>query len=299
MKKVFTLLIMFFLASLANAQYYWSINFEDSTFIERLFIDTNSNPLNIWQIGKPDKVIFDEAYSIPRAIVTDTISSYPVNDTSSFIITHIAGNGFALHCCAASLNGYYWVNSDTLTDYGKIEFSPDHGMTWVDLINDTAYSSYIDWYYKATLTGNSNGWQYFAVSIPELGEVFNIQYDDTILYRFTFISDSIHTNKEGLVFDNFQFEDYAEGIEESQFDFIYSKIFPNPSSGIVNISFENKNHVPFDLFIYDNLGRIVLQYKQFESNFFEFNMRNLSIGNYYYKLRSPEGKFSTGKFVLE
>ena len=54
------------------------------------------------------------------------------------------------------LTGNYLVKSDSLKDYGKIEFSPDNGSTWIDIINDTAYSSSISWYSaKPILTGNS------------------------------------------------------------------------------------------------------------------------------------------------
>src|ERR1700747_2873685 len=59
-----------------------------------LYDDTISNPLNIWQIGSPHKPVFASAYTNPNVIVTDTANHYPVNDTSSFIISHTAGLGF-------------------------------------------------------------------------------------------------------------------------------------------------------------------------------------------------------------
>src|SRR5690606_28661361 len=48
----------------------------------RLQIDTGS----IWQIGPPQKSVFDSAATNPNVIVTDTINTYPINDTSSFTV---------------------------------------------------------------------------------------------------------------------------------------------------------------------------------------------------------------------
>lgn len=66
-------------------------------------------------------------------------------------------------------------NSDSLNDYRMIEFSPDNGITWIDLLNDTEYSSYYYWQPpKPVLTGNSNGWQRFYVNVTNLGAIFNL-----------------------------------------------------------------------------------------------------------------------------
>jgi len=70
-------------------QSYENINFDNTNNIKSVFIDSVNFRHNVWQIGKPQKSIFKSAYSIPNAIVTDTINPYPINDTSSFIITHI------------------------------------------------------------------------------------------------------------------------------------------------------------------------------------------------------------------
>ena len=57
---------------------------------------------------------------------------------------NFADGGFAfVH--TAILSGEYYVNSDSLTDFGLIEFSPDNGTTWIDLINDTTYANDLWW----------------------------------------------------------------------------------------------------------------------------------------------------------
>ena len=200
----------------------------------RLETDTVSNPDNIWEIGHPDKTIFNSACSEPNVIITDTSNTYPINDTSVFIVKHVSdwSGGFQLHHTVI-LQGKYQVNCDTLTDFGKIEFSPDNGLTWVDLINDEEYyemNCYDWWTEKPVLTGNTTAWAEFRVWVAGFGPVFDIQPGDTVLYKFSFISDAVQTNKDGLMYDDFRFEDYAETIEKmnNNPDLI---VFPNPTTG--------------------------------------------------------------------
>ncbi len=97
MKKHLILLAMSSLPGLSMGQldfFDYTITFDDSQEIEHLYIDTVSNPNNIWQVGIPQKTIFTDAYSPPNVIVTDTTNPYPVNDTSVFMIPHLADNGF-------------------------------------------------------------------------------------------------------------------------------------------------------------------------------------------------------------
>src|SRR5262245_57061736 len=136
MKKLLLSISMLLISSISFAQFYfYTIDFEDTSSLYRLRIDTASNPNNIWQVGAPQKTVFTSAYSSPNVIVTDTINPYPINDTSSFTIVNIAGAGYVV-VHTASLFGQYSVNSDTLTDFGMIEFSPDNGTSWYDIVND-------------------------------------------------------------------------------------------------------------------------------------------------------------------
>ena len=107
-------------------------------------------------------------------MITDTINLYPISNYSSFIIQNIAsyGNIYGMKM----FTGNYMVNTDSLTDYGKIEFSPDNGITWVNIINDTTYSASITCYStKPVLTGNSGTFYlFFDVVLADNGSVFNI-----------------------------------------------------------------------------------------------------------------------------
>lgn len=274
------------------------LNFEDSSCVEEFIIDTISNPANIWQVGNPDKEVFSSAYSAPNAVVTDTANSYPPGDTSVFIIKKLAGM-FLPGPIMPSLSGRYWVDSDTLTDYGTIEFSPDNGETWINLINDTVYSDYYSWDHEPTLSGTSNGWQFFHVNLGNLGFEFDIQDDDTVQYRFTFISDSIDTARDGLMFDDLVFLRVVEGLDELGYDEISSTSYPNPAKGRLTIDFENLTDQHFELRVFDEAGRTVISRSSITDNRVFIDTQNLRSGVYIYSLvNHSERQQARGRVVI-
>jgi len=302
MKKNLFFILLISISSISFGQlsssYY--LTFDNSYGMEHLTIDSISNSKNIWKIGAPQKHIFINAYSEPNAIVTDLQNSYPINDTSIFIITNLSeGNG---HCnCSHSLilQGRYFVNSDTLTDYGKIEFSPNNGKTWIDLLNDTvAIDTSVQWYWswykddKPTLTGNSNGWKTFYVDLGAIDYLFNIKRNDSILYRFTFISDSIQSNKDGLMFDDIGFEDVTEGIEYINRNELIS-IFPNPVVDQLTIKV-NKIDKKSTVQIIDMTGKQIYYNNRFIRE--PINTTNFKNGLYLLKYTS-ENSFCIIKFI--
>lgn len=272
-----------------------NINFEDTTYKQSVIIDKISNPNNIWQVGKPQKTKFASAHSVPNSIVTDTLNYYPCNDTSSFILTHnIQLNGNGANYWGSVFNGSYYVNSDTLNDIGTLEVSSNKNHTWINLLTSTYF--YIE--YKPTLTGNSNGWQYFSIFIKSYP--LQAWWGDTIYLRFTFESDSIQMNKDGIMFDDIQIVDVGEGIEEFGYGLINSKAFPNPVNDNLVIEFDNKNNSSFDIILIDNTGKAVRTISDFKQSSVSTNVKELSSGIYYYKLINRKDKKNAfGKFVKQ
>lgn len=286
--------MLFSVASFSQSSSFYTLDFEDTAALHHLRIDTVSNLNNIWQVGAPQKPIFTNAYSNPNVIVTDTINPYPINDTSSFTIVNVAGDGFT-YPHTASLIGEYSVNSDTLTDFGTIEFSPDNGTSWYDIINDTFITNHINLQqHWISLTGNSNGWQQFFVNLAPLGPLFNIQLGDTVLWRFTFISDSIQTNKDGLMFDNLYFEDYVEGIPEIQNDNLIS-ISPNPTSNELRIYKSNVSDSQ-KVQVLNYRGQVLYDNSNFIGD--RIDIRQLPNGIYLLKYAATK-YFSVKKFVVQ
>ncbi len=301
MKNLFTsLLLIFSMASFSQDYWNYNINFEDTSQFFRIKIDTIANPKNSWQIGPPQKTKFTNAYSPINAIVTDTVVSYPNNDSSQFYIYHLAQGGFT-YPHTVILSGKYRVDSDTLSDYGTIEFSPDNGITWVNLLTDTYYYNRNCYYWyseKPVLSGYSGDWKQFYVELGGFGWNFNIQHDDTILYRFSFYSDPYSSYKDGLIFDDFHFEDWFSIMRENNKNEIITNFYPNPATKTISVNFENPKAQNHCIWVYDEIGKLIVTKKNLYSNNTIFNIETWNNGIYYFKLKNTEtNKLSVEKIV--
>lgn len=297
MKKILLSLLISLIAttSFAQVQSGDNVYFNFDDYINpHLTIDFASNQNNVWQIGKPQKIVFNNAFSPPNVIVTDTMNPYPTNDTSIFIIKNTVVNWFGGWGMAVRMGGLYQINSDTLKDFGRIEFSPNNGNIWIDLLKDTLYSSHYAWNTpKPDLTGNSNGWKYFNIDLTQLQWDFNIQTGDTVLYRFTFISDSIQTNKDGLMFDNLIFEDLFEGIQEIQNDNLIL-VYPNPTTDYLIIQ-RTKTGYKQTVQILNYTGQVLFENQNFAGE--TIDTRQLKNGVYLLSY-SDTKSFSIKKFIV-
>jgi len=289
MKSIFLFIsILNFFSYTVYSQTQWTIDFEDPSVLYKISIDTNSYPNNIWQIGEPGKPFFYNAHSPTHVIITDTIDPYPINDTSTFVITHLRefGPGAWLQ-----LEFYYKMDSDTLTDFGMIELSINNGSTWYNLMTLDSIMPNIWIETKPSLTGSSPNWTLFSADLSELES--SIGFSDTLLYRFTFISDSIQTNKEGWIIDDFQFTDLAESIENLYHSDIIS-LFPNPAYDFLNIKKKiNGNNEAVE--VMDLKGRIILINKHFEDE--KIDISSLNPGMYLLKYTDTE-RMAIKRFVV-
>jgi hypothetical protein len=300
MKRLIIIIILFSSIDCFSQEYGdYNITFDDSSLFFRITIDTLSYHNNIWQIGPPQKTFFNSAYSLPNVIVTDTVNPFPSNDTSVFIITHLAVDGF-IWPHTVIVSGYYKSDCDSLNDFGLIEFSPDKGETWINIVNDSVYNQYYQWYTeKPALTGKVLEWTYFYVNIAELGYFFNIEYGDTLYYKFTFISDGISNQGDGLMYDNLHFEDWWEITEEHPTNNIFSTTYPNPATNDLTIDYENSSHQPFKLSLYNIDGKLIFTTIIIEDRYL-LNTNELISGIYLYQLNKLDSKELTwGKIIIE
>jgi hypothetical protein len=272
-------------------QWDWKLNFEDTGYYSRVTIDTNTNQNNIWQIGQPIKPIFNNAFSPTNAIITDTMNAYPINDTSSFIIKHVR-NGFPEGVSSLLLDFHYKLNTDTISDYGIIEASIDNGLTWINLLTDDSIYNLFWISPKPILSGNTTEWQHFSIELSEL--TYTLGYYDTLLYKFTFISDSIQTYKDGWIIDNFVFNDTWQGTNKNISNNLIS-IFPNPVSNKlkVNLLVNDRNQ---KIQILNNLGQVL--YNNSNNTEQIIDISQFSNGVYFLEYWDSKN-FSTVRFVVQ
>lgn len=314
-RQIIKLIVILFILNISAKVYsqynYDSVSFEKPT--SKIIIDTTGN--NIWQIGTPNKVFFNSAHNGTKAIVTDTINSYPINDTSSFI--YVIRNPYTV-TCYTSMEFWHKYDMDTLTDTGIIEASYDGGNSWV-LVSDTSevspMGSYFWWdddfhasngnytNHPLTTTGKSDGWILSRFNwqwwIPVKADTI-IYPLDSLMIKFTIISDAIETNKEGWIIDDILTASaewqLCSDIEETINNNF--RIFPNPfSQQMIIESMEDLKGS--DIIIYNSTGIMVKEIHNASGHSITVQRDNLSSGIYYLVITKNGKMIGTNKILIE
>ncbi|MEI6436593.1 MAG: T9SS type A sorting domain-containing protein [Bacteroidota bacterium] len=296
----------------------WSvISFEEPTD----YIQINPSAQNIWQIGAPQKTFFNQAFTIPNTIVTDSQSFYPVNNQSSF----------DLYIGDFNSNGYYYnlfidfrhkFDTDTLQDGGFITVSWDHGQTWSNIRHDSLSLQYFFcsptrpfYFYGNTslydetallcngepgFSGNSGGWVHSCMAWYDLPVKKASSFPpDTMILRFNFISDNINNNKEGWMIDQIRLFsiDLGSGFNELSGNSIITKVNPNPIISKAQVTLQ-KEYDDVEFSILDIAGRTVSSGKPGTCRNFSFFRESLKTGIYFLKIASGTGDNSTCRIVF-
>lgn len=261
MKK--SLLALFFGIISANllAQSDDTLNFETAPSV--ISIDSING---IWQIGNPQKLIFDSAYSADNIIITDTINSYPVSTRSTFDII-LPVPAFSAYY---SLKFKHRFDTDPGKDGGYIQLYDCFSEQWQNIVFwgmscDAPYGVNYMGSSPTTLlhdgeygySGTSIGWENVELYIPCMAVVHSAgPYE--IRLRFVFTSDTIPSTKEGWMIDDLIFHDaggFCSSIEENNLTSKF-KIYPNPSSEIIQV--ESHQFEIYSLSVLDLNGKIVM-----------------------------------------
>lgn len=147
-------------------------------------------------------------------------------------------------------------------------------------------------------TGTSNGCAYFDALLGDMASQFELSMGDTLIFRFTFISDEVFDNRGGLMLTRFNFNDFVEGISDTRFIPIKSTLSPNPACNTISIDFENPDNNLFELAIYTIDSRLVLTQQNIRGTHIEANVSDFRNGQYIFKLTDPiNNRRSWGKFI--
>src|SRR5271156_3984683 len=150
MKKLILSLISLMLASASFGQADYSLvmyfTFDDSSLVLETRIDVpntyfseyswiyfdTTHAGNQWQIGRPQKTVFNAAHSLPNALVTDTVNTCLPNDTS-IVIFKVPMH---LWLGIGGVSFFYKLNIDS-GDIAAVDWSADTGATWSNVLADT------------------------------------------------------------------------------------------------------------------------------------------------------------------
>ena len=153
---------------------------------------------------------------------------------------------------------------------------------------------------KPILSGRSGGWKHFMVRTQGFWINHSIQQNDTVLYRFSFLSDATHSGRDGLMFDDLSIhDDIACSVKNNALKTVRSRCYPSPAKDQLTIEFKNPLNHCFSLGISDESGKPVFSKADIFSDRITLNISALKNGLYFYSLTSLEsGREASGKFII-
>lgn len=300
--QTFTLIAFLLCAYITQAQLYMQY-FEGGTPFEEISVQIDTTDTqNVWQIGKPQKTIFDAAATVPNAIVTDTLNPYPPNDTSSFELE--------IPLFVWGLNGVFamqWSQKLDLGtgDLGVLEYSFGDSV-WTNAFDDpNVYNFYgYEAANKDTLpdgtvgfSGTDSLWRdvWFCLDASWL-----ISQSSNLLHlRYTILSDTVDNPHEGWMMDNMQAHlTLVHTIAEHESS-EYMKVYPTMTSGRVFLEAQKQDgyHIIEHMELYSLDGKLVKQYGQAPTKYF-IDLDDLPNGVYVLKV-TTNLKSESHRLVLE
>lgn len=282
---IFALLTLSIIPNYFSQEYYQYFDGADTSVNNSLIIQMDQDTANIWQVGPPQKNIFDTAATYPNVIITDTINPYPPNNNSSFQFTIVPPMTWGI----LALQWKQKLDLEHLSDGGKVEFSADGGITWENAFNNpNVYNFYgfdssnvelTEGYFTGTDTNWRDIWLCYEMSWMNL--------NDSIIVRYTLFSDTLNTGHEGWMMDNFITHlTWIHTVQEIGQD-AYIRVFPNPTSDILYIETKKlkEYHIIEEMQLMNAQGQILESWKNIPTKYF-INTKNYPDGNYFIKIHT-------------
>lgn len=229
-----------------------------------IFIQMDTSSSNVWQIGPPQKIIFNSAATVPNVIVTDTLKSYPHNNVSRFSF------GLNTDFWEWGIFALQWMQKlDMDSDYdgGIVEVSVDTGNTWQNVFNNPFVYNLFGFLpaNKDTLQNGEYAFSGTDTTWRDMWLCFDgswLSQTDSILFRFTLKSDSADNEKEGWMIDNLMAHiTFVHTIDKEEQE-EYLSVLPNPTRGNVEIQARKTNgfHLIEHMELLDAAGKVVQRF---------------------------------------
>ncbi|MEO8590199.1 MAG: hypothetical protein ABI432_12570 [Flavobacteriales bacterium] len=261
------LLSSFILSISANAQYLVN-NFDGNNGWPELPIVIDTAASNLWQIGPPQKTVFQSAHSPVKVIVTDTVQPYPAGNVSQFTVLLPTDQWSPWP--EFFLDFQQKLDMDSAHAGAYIEISYDTAATWMNVFEDWVNPPVVQFYDETgdpvTPVQLSNGQTGFTGSLGSewIWSSFcwvqsGIPLPDTVRMRFTFYSDSLALPGDGWMLDDFEYVVYiAHPISEYIKKEGFFVIAPNPMSDRLYIAYDVEDaSTPVRIDVIDLQGRLV------------------------------------------
>lgn len=309
--KYFIFITLLF--STLNSYSQFEINFDESVDPLNLYIGDQPND-SLWQIGPPQKTILNSAYSFPNAIITDTVNTYPTNQSAEFFyfMDAVSSYGFP----AIQIDWEQMTDLEAGVDGIIIEASYDEMNSWNNVLTDSSFRPLVVGQYiqdtlfngQVGITGSTD-WVYVGLcwgtyfsddgTAEEIIDNFN-DNNYSIIVRFTFVSDSTDTKHEGYMMDNFNFRPGFIGAVNENENNIQLKMFPNPASEYINIEFEEVISQDAFVEIFSMEGKKVFskQFSIMNNTTLKVPLFKITKGQYLLHIKTKDNQWGR-KFVKE
>lgn len=249
---------------------------------------------SFWQIGPPQKAIFNEASTPPNALMTDTSNPYPSSDTGRFRFGinlerfHSPGRQAPI-----KLMWVQQIDIDT-GDLGTIEFSVDTGKTWMSPFENVNVENFFGFEDKNidTLQDGTIGFNKVDSNWADIWVCFKnewINQHDSLIFRFTLFSNARQNNREGWMIDDLIFErtlihTVGEDPKEQ-----YLEVFPSPTEGKLEFRLKKRKNLRKikRIKILNTKGVLVKQLSPSGINF-TTNLQEKPPGLYYIKIYTKD-----------
>ncbi|MEO8146167.1 MAG: T9SS type A sorting domain-containing protein [Bacteroidia bacterium] len=289
-KIYFTSILLFFVVSYCMAQpgYYQYFDGADTSATNSIIIQIDANSSNIWQVGKPQKNIFNSAATFPNAMVTDTINNYPNDNISRFSFKIIPWFTWGL----LAIQWQQKLDMDLHHDGGIIEYSVDSGNTWSNVFNDPHVYNFYGFQLanadtlltgEYALSGTDTTWRDIWLCF----DMTWLSLNDSIYFRYTFKSDSVNNNKEGWMIDNMMAHiSIMHPVKEiNKKD--YLNVYPNPTKDIVNIEIQKIQdfHIIENMKLVNSEGILIKEWKNIPTKFW-FDTKKYPDGIYFLTVKT-------------
>lgn len=262
----------------------------------------------LWQRGASNKSILTNAVAGNSNVYATNLNGNYLNSKKSYLVSRCYNLSLETN---PILKFYMAFDTEYAADIIYLQYSTNGGLAW----NLLGTQSDPNWYNSnsacpncvggewtgiadnPSANGSTNGTkQLYSYSLNAFG-AGSASPQSNMLFRFVFHSDGVENTFDGAIIDNFVIET-ALGTNQSSLNDLV--IYPNPTSNIINISFNSIVNDDVQISLYDVQGRLIKTVKA-ESTIgsFDYPLDLLTVPTGFYLLKISQGNLNYNTKIIK
>lgn len=262
-----------------------------------------------WQVGKPNKIKFNAANTIPNALISDTANVYDTSLNSSVIFS--IGDLWNVFANYYAIRWTQKLDLEVGKDFVEVLVSVDSGLTWQDAFkpswNGFIYSFYgfnqaNEFVNPKTMNGAFSGtdsvWRdmWLCLNLNNSSSIFI----EKLMVKFVLTSDTVQSNQEGIIIDNVIVSpSFLHTVTTETKTKNSIVVFPTESSGIFNVetTYDGVNNSISAIEVYNINAELLESYKPNRKRV-TLDLSKYPDGNYFLKSKTAH-KNKTHKVFIK